>query len=226
MSQTDRSRVAAPSDQLADLHAAGVHRAAVTGIVGAAATLVAGVFVALVVQPRSDVPEDRFSFPWSAAALVPVSVLFAVLHVLVLMGIVGLVSSGLAGTSRPAWVGGWLAVGGTGVLAVAEIASIAVRQQLMDDTGAGLVGALFGLGTVSSMLGFLVLGATTLRSGRWPGWSRFAPLATGLALIALMGLMMTPALAVGVGMYGVLLLGVFLGLARRTGPTRATTAAR
>jgi hypothetical protein len=225
MSQTDRSRVAAPSDQLLDPPEAGVHRAAVTGVVGAAATVASGVFVALVVQPRSDVPDDRFSFPWSAAALVPVSLLFAVLHVLVLVGIVGLVASGLAGSSRPARAGGWFAIGGTGLLTVAELASIAVRHQLMDDTGAGLVGALFGLGTASSMVGFLVLGATTLRAGRWPGWSRFTPLATGLALIALMGLVMTPALAVGVGLYGVLLLVVFLCLARLTGPARATAGA-
>ncbi len=228
MSQTDRSRVAAPSSQPAARRMAGVHRAAVTGVLGAAATLVSGVFVAVVVQPGSDVPDDRFSFPWSASALVPVSLLFAVLHVLVLVGIAGLVASGLTGTSRSSRVGAWFALGGTGLLAVAEVASIAVRRQLMADTGAGLVGALFGVATALSMVGFLVLGTTTLRSGRWPGWGRFTPLATGLALVALLGLVMTPALAVGVGLYGVLLLVVFLCLAHLTGSARerATTAAQ
>jgi hypothetical protein len=183
------------------------------GVLGAAATLVTGAFVAVIVQPYSDVPVERFSFPWSSDDLVAVSLVYAVFHLLVLVGIVGLAASGLTGSSRAARVGAWFAIAGTGIITAAEVASIVVREQLMDDTGAGAVGALFGLGTAASMVGFLVLGISTLRAGRWRGWGRFTPLGTGLALVALMGLVTTPALAAGVGLYGTALLLVFVSLA-------------
>jgi hypothetical protein len=215
MSQIDDDHVEAPiraRDRV--ILRQGVGRGATVGAAGAAATVLSGFLVALMVQPRSDVSDVQFSFPWTAGELVPVSVLYALLHAMVLVGVWALISSGLTGSTRAARAGAWLGAGGTALLIVAELASIAVRDQAMSDAGAGLVGALFGVATAVTTLGFLLLGVTTLTSHRWSGWGRFTPLAVGLTLVALMGLVMTPALAAGVGLYGLALLVTFLALAQ------------
>jgi hypothetical protein len=112
-----------------------------------------------------------------------------------------------------------VAVVGTLLLAVAELASIPVADQRMDDTGPGLVGAGFGLATLVSAAGLLVAGVATVRAGYWSGWRRFAPLAVGVWLAAMIALVDTPALAVSVTLYGLLLTG--LGVAVATGPVPA-----
>jgi hypothetical protein len=61
--------------------------AAASCIVGAAATALGGIAVQAIVQPATSVSHDRWSYPWSSAALIPISLLWAVLHVLVFYGV-------------------------------------------------------------------------------------------------------------------------------------------
>jgi uncharacterized membrane protein len=176
------------------------------GAVGALGAAVCAVVVAGVVVPSSTVPDDRWSYPWSAAALVPVSLLYAGLHALVLLGLLGLTRGG-AGR-----VGAWIAVAGTAVLTLAELASIPIADQPMSATGAGLVGATFGLGTLLSAVGFLVAGVAAVRAGSAHGWRRYLLLVTGIWTAVMIGLVSTPLLPVAVGVYGLLLTAVFLTL--------------
>jgi len=194
-----------------------LRRAGLLGAAGGALTVISGVIVQGIVQPASDVSDEMWSYPWSSDALVPVSLLYAVFHVLVFIGILGFARSGVAGPGRGARVGTAAALTGTAVLVAAELLSIPVADQRIDDTGAGLVGACFGLGSLLSAIGFIAAGIATVRARRWDGWRRFVPLATGIWLIALVGLAVTPALAISVTLYGLFLTA--FGVALWTQPT-------
>ncbi|MDG6106157.1 hypothetical protein Daura_20470 [Dactylosporangium aurantiacum] len=193
-----------------------VRQLGLLGAVGGALTAISGIVVQGVVQPATDVPDDMWSYPWSSDALVPVSIVYAVFHALVFAGVLGFARSGAAGEGRAARIGTVLALTGTAVLFAAELLSIPVADQRLDATGPSLVGATFGVGTALSAAGFVVAGIAAVRAARWSGWRRFVALATGVWLAAMIVLVATPALAVAVGLYGVLLTA--LGVAVRTQP--------
>ena len=197
-----------------------IRRAGLLGAVGGALNLISGAVVQGIVQPASDVSDEMWSYPWSGDAYVPVSLVLAALYVLVFIGVLGFARSGVAGPGRSARVGTVVALTGTAVLFAAQLLSIPIADQRLDDTGAGLVGACFGLGTVLSAIGFIVAGIATMRARRWDGWRRYVPLATGIWLVALNGLAVTPALATAVALYGLFLTA--LGIALWTQPTPST----
>ncbi|MHB8642668.1 MAG: hypothetical protein ACYDA3_07270 [Gaiellaceae bacterium] len=194
-----------------------IRAAAVSCAVGAAATTIGGIAVQAIVQPATAVPDNRWSYPWSSSALVPISILWASLHVLVFYGVLGFARSGIAGTGRSARLGAATALAGTAMLFVGELASIAVRNQFTSDTGATIVGAIFGIAILLTSVGFLAVGIATIRSGNWYGWRRLTPLSAGIASCALLGLNSTKALPTGVAVYGLCLLT--LGIALYTQPS-------
>ena len=189
-----------------------LRRAAMAFIVGASATVIGGVVVQAIVQPATSVPDDRWSYPWSSSALIPISLLWAFLHALVLVGVLAFARSGLAGDSRGARVGSAVALAGTALLLVGELASIPVRDQATDDAGAAVVAAIFGTATVLSAIGFLAAGIATVRARVWTGWGRFTPLSVGVASCALIGIGLTHALPSGVAVYGLCLLALAVAL--------------
>jgi hypothetical protein len=132
-----------------------LRRAAIAGSVGATATAIGGLVVQAIIQPSTTVSDERWSYPWSSSSLIPISILWASLHVLVFVGVLGFARSGLAGKSRSARVGLTLALAGTALLFVGELASIVVRDQQVDDTGAEIVGAIFAIAILLSAVGFL-----------------------------------------------------------------------
>lgn len=191
--------------------------AGISCIVGAAATTLGGIVVQGIVQPATTVPDHRWSYPWSGGALVPVSILWASLHVLVFVGLLGFARSGVAGHTRSARLGTTLALVGTALLFVGELASIPIRDQRTDDTGAVIVGALFALAILLTAVGFLAAGIATVQARLWQGWRRFTPLTAGIVTLALLGVNVTKALPTGVAIYGLCL--VALGVALYTQPT-------
>ncbi|MCY7341211.1 MAG: hypothetical protein LH603_05000 [Pseudonocardia sp.] len=195
-----------------------IRRAGIAGIVGGALTALSGAAVATYVVPATDVPDTMWSYPWSSGALVPVSIAYAVLHGLVIVGLLGFARSGVAGDGRAARLGPMIAVAGTAILLLAELLSILIADQRMDDTGPMLVGACFGVGTIVSAVGFLVAGGATVAARRWDGWRRFTPLATGIWLVAMIVLVNTAALAASVTVYGGLLVALGVALATQPAP--------
>lgn len=194
-------------------------RAAIVGTVGAALTAASGAIVQFAVQPSSTISDKLWSYPWSSRALIPVSILYASLHVLVFIGLVGLRASRVAGPSRASRRGLWLALAGTTLLFAGELASIAIRHASTDDTSAMAVGMLFAGGIVLNAIGFLVAGAAMMRAGTWDGWRRYTLLLTGIWSVALLAVNATKALPTGVALYGVCLLAVFC--AELTAPASA-----
>jgi hypothetical protein len=201
-------------------------RAAMAFTGAAAATAVAGAVLQFGIQPSTELSDDMWRYPWSSSgAFVAFSLFSTLLHGLVIAGLVAFGRSGAAGRSRAASGGVALTIAGTALLLVGELASIPIRDAELDDTSAGIVGAVFGLGGIASTVGFLVVGRATLRAGVWHDWRRYTPLATGIWLT-----MMTPltlavpnALHGSVGLYGVCLLGMATALYTRPAPARAPT---
>ena len=194
---------------------------ALSAIAGGTATVISALLAVFVVQPSTTVPDTMWSYPWPSDTFIVVCVVYAIFHALVLVGVLGFARSGAAGPSRAARVGGALAVSGTAVLFVAELASIPFRAEPVSAAGPSTVGALFGLGTLLTGIGFLMAGVTTLKAGVWQDWRRYVPLALGIWSVLLVGIAATAGLALGVGVYG---LGVLaLGVALRS-PVVATTA--
>jgi hypothetical protein len=171
--------------------------AGISCIVGAAATTAGGIVVQGIIQPATSISDHRWSYPWSSGALVPVSILWGSLHVLVFVGVLGFARSGVAGHSRSARLGTALALVGTALLFVGEMASIAIRDQRTDDTGAVIVGGIFALAILLTAVGFLAAGIATVRARLWQGWRRFTPLTAGIVTFALLGLNATKALPTG-----------------------------
>lgn len=208
---------------MTDASTQSLRRAAMAGIAGTAATATGGLLVQTVVQPATAVSDDRWSYPWSSSTLIPVSVLWACLHVLVFIGVLGFARSRLAGASRGARVGLLLALAGTTLLFTGELASIAVRNEHVKDSGAEIVGAVFGVAILLTAAGFLAAGVATLRARLWCGWRRYTPLTVGIWTTALLVLNMTKALPTAVAVYGLCLLALGIALYTQPTPGRAET---
>jgi hypothetical protein len=194
-------------------------RAALIGALGAAITAVGALATQLLVVPTTDVSDERWSYPWSGEALVRASLLWAVASALVLVGLVGLSRSGVAGRTRLARLGLSAALAGNALILVGQFGSILVRDQFSDDSGATAVASLFGLATVLLAAGFLLTGVMVLRAGHWRGWRRFTALATGVSGLILLGLAVTPhAVNGGIALYGLCLVALFVALATAPGP--------
>jgi hypothetical protein len=209
----DRSPGASYGDAMATTTIASpsLRTAAGVCIAGGLLTTVASIATG-VVTDRTSVSDDLFRYPFTSGAFVVFTLCGAVLHLTILVGILGLIRSGVAGDGRAARIGGPLAAGGTALLFLAELLSLLVIDTSESAGSAGAVGAVFGLATILATVGMLALGVATLREGRWQDWRRFTPLACGLVVLLLVPIQLTSALWAGVGAYGLCfaLLGVAL----------------
>ncbi|WP_427896251.1 hypothetical protein ACQHIV_20180 [Kribbella sp. GL6] len=189
------------------------------GLIGAAITTLTGIAVEAFVKPASTISDQQWSYPWSTGAFVPVSVGYAVLHLLVFLGMVALFR---ALASRAGRIGAAIAGAGTLVLLVAELLSLPIADRRLTDTGPQVVGALFGVGVALTAIGLLVAGVVVLRS--WTGWQRYAAIVAGGWAVVMIGLSTTSALPLGVAIYGVTLCVLFTAV--RTYATRPVADAR
>jgi hypothetical protein len=172
-------------------------------VAGGVLTGLSAFAVQFVVVPATDVADTEFSYPWTPETLIPVSIVYAVFHLLVAIG--------LAQVARPftgAIRGGlWTAVIGTVLLVAGELATIPLRERLVDDSTVGLVtGPLFGGGTVLTVIGLLIAGVGLIRQQRTPFAK--AVLVAGVWTVALLGLIVTPVMAAAIGVYGVTLAAI------------------
>lgn len=196
-----------------------IRRAGMACITGALITAI-GAVVSQVVQASTAVSDETWSYPWSSDTFVAVTTLWGVAHLLIFIGLLGLRRSGLAGATRTAATGLALALAGTGLLLVAELASIPVRDQHVEDTGPALVGSLFGLATLLSAIGLIMAGKATMQARLWGDWRRFTPLATGVWTLVLFGLAFTKVTAAGIAVYGLCFLALGVALYTRPSPAR------
>jgi hypothetical protein len=195
-------------------------KAAIALIAGAIIHAVGGI-VGQVVQASTLVSDDLFSYPWTSAELVAVSLVEAFAFALGLVGLAGLRASGVAGPTRTARIGLGIAIAGSGLFVAAELASIAVRDQPMAEAAAGAVGGLFGLATLLLGAGLAAAGVAARSARRWESWRPTALLACGLWTLAMLGIVLTPLMPLGVTVMGLLQAAIGAGLLTRPTPVGA-----
>jgi hypothetical protein len=192
-------------------------------LVGAAMMTILAV-VTQVVQASTDVPTDQWSYPWASGTSITFYLFAAGSQLLLVIGVLALRRSNVTGTTRAARLGLWVALAGTALIGVGHLASIPIRDQLVDDGWPRIVEGVFGLGTVLSAIGFLLAGRATIRANVWRDWRRFTPLAVGSWSAVLIGLQVTPALPTAVAVYGLCFFA--LGFALATWQRHALPATR
>jgi hypothetical protein len=131
------------------------------------------------------VAADRVSFPVTPATFRFTEVLWTLTHVLVLLGVIGLARSGLVGASRPGRIGAWVAVGGMALLVPAELGYVFAANAAANSAIDNALGAVFGVALPVAGVGLILAGAAIVRSGRWPGPGRYAPLLCGVLAFVL-----------------------------------------
>jgi hypothetical protein len=198
-------------------------KAAIALIAGASIHAAGGI-VGQVVRASTDVSDDLFRYPWTSDAFVALSLSEAVAFGLGVVGFAGLRASGVAGPTRAARVGLGLALTGSALFAITQLASIFVRDQPWDDGAAGALGGLFGLGTLLLGAGLTAAGVAARRAGRWEGWRPTALLACGVWTLGMLGIVLTDVMPLGVAVMGLLQLSVGIGLLTR--PIAAPASAR
>jgi hypothetical protein len=195
-------------------------KAAIALIAGAIIHAAGGI-VGQVVQASTLVSDDQFSYPWTSAELVAVSLAEAVAFALGLAGVAGLRASRVAGPTRAARTGLGFALAGSALFIVAELASSVVRDQHVDEGAAGAVGAVFGLATLLLGAGLAAAGVAARRARLWEGWRPTALLVCGLWTLAMLGIVLTPLMPLGVTVMGLLQIAIGAGLFTRPTPEGA-----
>lgn len=173
--------------------------------------------VQVVYATSSTTPDELWRFPWSSGTYVVVGLLWCASHVLVMAGLVGLWRSGHGGPSRLAAAGAALALAGTSLILAGEIAGLTIGSRREDSTAAGLVGAVYGVGTLMAAIGLALFGRQVLRIASWAGWRRWVPLAVAGWGLMLLWLPFTPLAPVGAIVIDSLFLA--LGVALYTQPS-------
>lgn len=218
----DQSRsTSSPGEALAGLPAA-------TGVVRSlgAACVVGGALGLLITTAQvvysssSTAPEHLWRFPWSSDVYIVVGLLWCVSHVLCLAGLVGMRRSGHGGPGRAAATGAGLAITGTFLVLVGELAGLRIGDRAEDSSAAMIVASIYGVATLLAVVGLGIFGRQALRARSWEGWRRKVPLAMagwGLMLLWLPATPLAP-----VGSIGIDALFVALGCALLTHPVAGT----
>jgi hypothetical protein len=201
-----------------------VRRSAVLGVVGAAIIGLGGVWTQ-VVAVSSDVSKKQMSYPWSSGTFARIELLWAAGESLIVVALWAIGRTGVVDDSRVGRIGWRLALLGTAGIALNEIALIPFSERGVDDIGPVIVESLFGLATVLSAIGLLLMGRAVRASGRWTGWRQHALLAAGVWTVALIGLQFTPALPSAVAVYGLCMFAASAALFEPARVSRVTATA-
>jgi hypothetical protein len=162
-------------------------------LIGAAAGLLGAASAVVLLAWPADAPSDLVRYPFSETGFYVAQSWFFVHHLGLLAGVVAFVGSGAPGPRRVARTGGWLAVAGTTLLAMAELNTMRYGDWLLDDANAGLMGASYGVASNLVGVGMILAGVGVLRSRTWAGWHRWTPVALGAAVFVVV----TPGLFLG-----------------------------
>ena len=146
-----------------------------------------------------------FAYPWQGSTAVATALIWALAQALMLVGLVAFARS--VAPNRPtAHVGARLAIAGGVAYTLAHLVSATAYNATTEDTGAIVAMSLFGIGTIALAVGLLLAGRAALRDQNRSAWARRTPLALGIWMVLMVLLQFTPALAVAVGGYAILVI--------------------
>jgi hypothetical protein len=148
-----------------------------TGVIGAVSAVV------LLLWPPQ-VAETLVSYPFTTRGFLVAQAWFFLHHFGVVPALVVLAQSPAITGGRVARAGAWLSVFAMVGLSAAEL--LAMRYADFTDIVAngGLMGTAYGVTVTAVGVGMVLAGIGVARTHRWSGWHRWTPLATGLAVFA------------------------------------------
>jgi hypothetical protein len=178
---------------------------------GAVVGVIGGLVTAFV--PAS-VGTDRYSYPYTPTGYVIAEASFAVNHILLLVGLLGLARSGVLGDGRLGRLGVWTAGIGMAGLTGCEFVSMSLANSAYPTSRTDALDVGYGVSSLLIATGLILAGIAVVRARRWTGWARYIVLACGVGffVFALPGLL-AGFLAGRVGLSAWLLLWLALGLA-------------
>jgi hypothetical protein len=146
-------------------------------------SLLAALFaVALLVVPPA-VALEQWSYPLPALPFALGQVFIGIHHLVLAAGLFAVWRIGLAGSSRLASVGGVASSVMMALFGVLEFVAGAAGNESATSEFAGLLGALYGVGTILLAIASIVFGIAILRARVWGGFTRLTVLVTGIFLV-------------------------------------------
>lgn len=178
------------------------------GVTGVASALVTG-FIPPAVAP------GRYSYPYTPTGFLAAQLVFALNHVLLLVGLLGLWRSDATGSHRFGRGGLWVSLAGMSLLTLCEVAAMTLADAAYPSPPTDALGTWFGIASILIGVGLVTAGIAVVRARVWTGWRRFLPLACGVAVFAIVipgvfGPFLAGRLALGTWMLMFMALGVVL----------------
>jgi hypothetical protein len=143
----------------------------------------AGGLVLIMVSPA--VASDRYSYPLTPDGHRLIQVAFALNHVLLLVGVLGLARAGATGSRRLGRTGVAVAVAGWAMLALCEVGALLLAGSAYPSAATDRLDIGYGVSTIAIGLGMILAGAAVLRERLWTGWARYIVLASGVAVFVI-----------------------------------------
>ena len=159
-----------------------VRRAGLLCLVGGVIGVVSGIVMAFI--PPAVSP-DLYSYPFSPAGFLVAQYVFMSNHVLLLVGILGLARSGVAGTGLLGRVGLWISVAGMAALTLCEVAAMTLATSPYPSPGTDFMDMAYGVTSILIGVGLTLAGVAVVRAGEWAGWRRFVVLVCGVAVFVI-----------------------------------------
>ncbi|HCT77920.1 MAG TPA: hypothetical protein DGG94_16505 [Micromonosporaceae bacterium] len=147
----------------------------VGAVIGAIGGLVTAFYPAAVAS-------TQFSYPFTPTGYIVAELSFALNHVLLLIGLLGVSRSGAAGTGLIGRSGLWIAVGGMAVLTICELRAMTLANSAYPAPETDLLDMGYGAATILIGIGLTMAGIAVARARIWTGWARFVLLACGVAV--------------------------------------------
>jgi hypothetical protein len=188
-----------------------VHRAGAVcmcaGLLGAAS----GVYLA---AAPPQVSADVYSYPLEVAPFAAIQVFFAIQHLALALGLVGVRQARALGAGRRGAWAIWTAVAGMVLLAVVELIAITAADERHPSPRTDVLDGLYGISTILIGIGLVVAGVAVLRADRWTGWQRVLLLVTGAyVFVPMIPAIMGPFVLARLAIAGWMLLFAALGWA-------------
>jgi hypothetical protein len=128
------------------------------------------------------VSSEWYSYPYTPRGFLLAQIVFMSNHVLLLVGILGLARSGVAGTELLGRVGLWISVVGMAALTLCEVGAMTLATSSYPSPGTDFMDMAYGVASILIGVGLTLAGLAVVRAGKWTGWRRFVPLICGVAV--------------------------------------------
>ncbi len=148
------------------------------GVIGVISAVVMA-FIPPAVSP------DLYSYPFTLTGFLVAQFVFMSNHVLLLVGILGLARSGVAGTGLLGRVGLWISVAGMAALTLCEVGAMTLAASPYPSPGTDFMDMAYGVASILIGVGLTLAGVAVVRAGEWAGWRRFVVLACGVAVFVI-----------------------------------------